>query len=666
MRTLTYALSCSLLAISSHELTAADAVEVRYVERTYQVTTAEAGARRAKPGEGDRKPGNYAIRGTKQTNPETITTIELDNGLVTAVIAPAWGARLLRVTDNHTGVDYFEVRDEIQGFMPFQAGGVKASFPFFEHGMPLHHQAGHRVVSHDDGSVSVAMDLRFSHYTHPRHATRYGAFSDEILSVVVTLEPDSALVTWAQRKDNPNDLPRGDRFWNLACFPQALIGEEVEQQRRDGSTRMRFQSDRAAMQAETEFLFPANWVVDHGPTTVHTSPHWSALDNWEVSHFAIDVAAPFVGAWYPNEHISRLRIDQDGERIAAKLYTAYWATMVEQWGGIGDVFEHPGLLQPGHQPVQFEQAFWIAQNLSGPVTWADRQVALHIADDRVEVQAPQDGQAEVIDATGAIIASGPVGPHTALAGTGDTSRLIIRIDGETVLEQGFPLERPAPARDTTTPPAIMATFERLAGPNPYRIESESFGSNEGMPNALHAGTHIRKVTAEHDRTEALSLARAAYRIGMLAEAERVCGLFAGPEADLLLGLIAWERGTDHDFGSAGWQADWLRSLRACRAGDTSGALAAVDRYLAQVPNAWYPRLARSWWAQDTAAARTLAAENPASPEAQVVLELLGEAADYTSLIEGNQGATEHVARFRALITDGSWAPMPRFPLETNP
>ena len=118
-------LSGTLLGVMAGNLNAAD-VDVREVERTYQVTTAEFGARRAKPGEGDAKPGNYAIKGTKQTNPQTVTTIELDNGLITAVIVPEWGGRLLRVTDNQTGAEYFQVREEIR-VHAIQAGGVKAS-----------------------------------------------------------------------------------------------------------------------------------------------------------------------------------------------------------------------------------------------------------------------------------------------------------------------------------------------------------------------------------------------------------------------------------------------------------------------------------------------------------------------------------------------------------
>ena len=251
-------------------------------------------------------------------------------------------------------------------------------------------------------------------------------------------------------------------FWNLASFPQERIGEEVQIERK-GKIRTRFQSDEKAMRAATTILFPANWVVDHGPTTVHTSPHWSNLENWRVSHFAIEMAAPFVGAWYPKENISRLRIDEQGqERIAAKLYSDYWCTMVEHWGGIGDVFEHPGRLQPGHDPVEFTQGYWIAQNLSGPVSWADNNIALYIKGEIIEVQS-RSYQADIIDASGKTIATGAIGPHSKLSASGDSSRVIIRLDGEIVLDQVFPLQ-PIPAKDTTVPDHIQDTFQFLTAP----------------------------------------------------------------------------------------------------------------------------------------------------------------------------------------------------------
>lgn len=637
-------------------------VAVRVVQRTYTVETAESGARGAKPGEGATKPGHYPVRGTHQRNEETVEVVELDNGLITAVVCPAWGGRLLRVTDNSTGVDYFQVREIIQDYMPWQAGGVKASFPFFEHGLPLRIPAGWRVVRGADGSATVAMDLRFTDRNSPADALRYGGFSDEILTVCVTVAPETTLVTWQQRKDNPNPLPRGDRLWNLVCFPQQWIGVETEEPTKDGGVRRKRVADQEAMRDATRMLFPATWVTDHGPTSVHTSPHWSALENWEVSHFAVEIAAPFVGAYYPQEPVplNRLRIHQPEPRAAAKLYTAFWADMVEHWGGIGDVFEHPGILRPGHAPVAFAHAFWITQGL-GEVVWADTEVAVSITDDRVQVQTPRTvAAATVTGVGGAVIAQGACGPHTVLTGHGDHRHLRIEIDGRVVLDRAFPLERPVPAKDTLVPPHIQAIFATLSAANPYRLESESFGRNEGMPGATDAAQAITTITAASDPVQALSIARAAHRLGLLDEVVRVAQWFPGPEADLLLGLVATERNQDSDFGSAGWEADWLRALRHRRLGDTTAAVKAVDRYVSQVPDAWYPRLAAAYWQDDIALARTLAASHPASPEAQLVLQLLGDADALDDLIRQRPEASRQCDRFRRMLVDGIWSPMPRY------
>jgi hypothetical protein len=317
------------------------------------------------------------------------------------------------------------------------------------------------------------------------------------------------------------------------------------------------------------------------------------------------------------------------------------------------------VLQPGHAPVHFTQGYWITQGI-GKVAWADRNCAIAIDGDRISLLTPQRHQARILAADGSVIAEGPVGPHTALVGSGDSSQLVIELDGSQVLSQTFPLDRPEPSKETETPERITAILNSLAGPNPHRIEAESFGANEGTPNALSAPAEAAKISADSDPVLAISLARACYRIGVLDQVARISALFPGPDADLLTGLLAMEAGESTDFGSAGWQVDWLRALNFRADGKPDQAIAAVDRYLAEVPDAWYPRLARAAWAKDASAATKLAMENPASPEAQLVLEFLGLAGESKRLLAGNPDAEAHLNRFRAMVETGAWAPMTRF------
>jgi hypothetical protein len=175
----------------------------------------------------------------------------------------------------------------------------------------------------------------------------------------------------------------------------------------------------------------------------------------------------------------------------------------------------------------------------------------------------------------------------------------------------------------------------------------------------------RTLAAGGDPVRALSVARAAYRLGDLTNAARIAKLYPGAEADFVLGLVAWEKGEDVDFAAAGVESNYHRAMLAVRKGDTKGAIALLDALIAAQPTAYYPRLMRAFLAKDVRGAQALADENPGSPEAQLVLELLGvkgAQAEKDALLKNNPTAAEQVARFADQITKGAWAPVPRFPL----
>lgn len=672
---------CPLL-LACAGLAAADPVAWRVETMTFPVEIGDTGRRGSKEANPD---GYYPVRPSLHVVQKSVEVVVVSNEFVEAWICPAWGARLLRARDRKTGADYFGWKEPLEGRLAWTPGGVKASFPFFEHGLHLEQPAGWRVVTGADGSVTVAMDLRFTQFQEPRDSLRYGRYGDESLAIAVTIAPGSSAIRWWQRKDNPNPLPRGDRFWNDAAFPCPVItrpamvrdkktGQEVEKQ----------VPDQAALEAAVRFIFPARWVVDHGPSQVHTSPHWSAPLNWNVSHFSIDAPYGFSGGWYPGERINRLRINDTapGRGPATKLWNSPGAAMFEIWGGEGIVFEKPGALQPAWKPVAFSHRFWIAQGI-GEVDWADDDLALAIEDDGVGIVASRPLSITVDDGAGRALGAGPVGPHTVLT-VPPAQRVRVRAGERVLLDRAFPLDRPVPAKETPVPAEIQAAFAALVAPDPQYLEKQCVARNEGQPGLTDAIGVAKGLLADPAAAAAnldkmfglngvgafvgkpelaLSLARACQRLGQLDLAAQLCARAPGPEADLVLGLIALERGEATDFGAAGIEADPLRALARIRAGDRPGAVALVDRHLARVPDAWYPRLWRALWTQDAAAAGALAAENPASPEAQFVLKELGRPNDFDRLVAGNPHADVHCALFAAQALRGEWKPLPRYPVK---
>ncbi|MFM2092407.1 MAG: hypothetical protein RLZZ127_2896, partial [Planctomycetota bacterium] len=536
-----------------------------------------------------------------------------------------------------------------------------------EHGTGLRVPAGWRTVTRPDGAVVVAMDMRFSGNTTPGDIDRYGRYGDEPLTTMVVVRPGSSAVEWIQRKDNPNPTPRSDRMWNDASFPLPVIPKTVtEIDKKTKEPVPKQVQDTDAVDKVFSFLFPARWVVDHGPTQVHTSPHWSAPTNWNISHFAVDAPYRFAGGWYQAENLNRLRINdtEPGKGPGVKLWTAPGPDMFEVWGGEGWVFEYPGDLQPAWKPTAFSHRFWIAQGI-GQADIANDLVAAGVEGTAFTLVASRTGTAVVRDGTGAEVARGPIGPHTVLAGAFDGKRLVVSLDGAPALDQGFPLDRPVPAKDIPVPAEHQRMFERLkadAAPGGDRFyERQCYGRNQGQPGIVNAMEQFAKHTVKNGQTG--SLATVAFRLGELEHAERLAKLADDGEGDLVLALIALEQGRAPDFGRAGWQADVLRALVARKAGDTAKAVALVKGYLAKVPDAWYPRLFLAAWSTDTALAKALADENPASPEAQLVLQLLSQPAELDQTLRGRPEAIAELAVFRDQVERGIWRPVPRYPQE---
>jgi hypothetical protein len=597
--------------------------------------------------------GFYPIRdpATKrpvmQARDQAVDVVVLNNGLVEAWVAPAWGARLLRARDLKTGVDYFRWSDDepVQNHLPWSLpGGVKASFPFFEHGTHLEQPAGYRIVRGDDGSVTVAMDTRFTQYTSPAERQRYGRFADESLAVWVTLRPGSSVVEWNQRKDNPNPLPRAERFWNDTLYPVDRPTVKTTVKNKEGVEEEKRVTDMEKLRAGTKIIYPARWVTDHGPTALHTSPHHSALDNWNISHFAIDAPYGFVGVYDVATRTNRLRINDD-RGMAAKAYTNPGTTFIEHWGGVGYVFEKPGALRPAHEPVAFTHWFWTPQGI-GEASFANRDVAVAVDGRRFELVTSAAMPVVVKDASGNTVAQGDAGPHAIVRGEFDGTRLIVSSADRVLMDQTFPLDRPTPVKDTPVPPEIKKKYDEIVAS--ASLEGEMISHNEGVPRAL-----------DGIKTNP----RLAYRFGKFDEALRLIDGQDDADAAYLRGLIAWEKGEAADFSNAGWQAGYMRALQAIQKSDTAGAVGHVDEYLKHVPMAWYPRLAKAFWSGDTAAARSLAEENPASPEAQLVLKLLGEPNDLDALLKNNPDADKHVALFESQLTKGQWQHLPRYPVE---
>jgi hypothetical protein len=281
---------------------------------------------------------NYLVRPApadssgRKTNPNlagktsyTTDAVILENEYLKAVVLPEFGARLPRVTYKSPARDLFRVSDTLEDGPPWSAGGMEFSFPFYEYGRHMDEGAGWRIVNNGDGSVTVAMDMRFSQYAG--ETQRYGRFSCLRQAISVTLRPGTSMVEYVSRIDNRLPLRHGFRLWSVASLPR---------------------------EAGAHILWPVGAATDGGASAMRAWPTWddtdhSVLDSWGTSSFALDMQGDWAGVYYPGADANHLIMAPRCTVPGTRLYVPDKASdkKIEIWHGSNPLFEHPGhFLQP--------------------------------------------------------------------------------------------------------------------------------------------------------------------------------------------------------------------------------------------------------------------------------------------------------------------------------
>lgn len=583
---------------------------------------------------------------------ERYTRIVIDNGLIRVVIAPELGLRVLAAWDlSVPGEDPVPFFDGQGGTVLTNswlkgAGGVEPSFPYYESGTSTVHQGGgYRIVENADGSVTVAMNMRMDHRQTEMDMGFLGKYGDRPLSGMVTVRPGSNLFEITYRAENHNPTRRSDRIWNNTFFP-------------GGATEAIFPVYYAADHCLRDY-----WVVDGNPTNSHASD------------FGLFPRYPFSGMWYADEEVNRLRISDPETAPGLKLYDQLWQEYYEIWGSTNTIFEGPEDFVREYEPLELTQCNYVTRGLS-KVAYADRHIA---------VSLPQSGRFEMIATRPAtvtvrgldgetLVEQAPIGPRTAVTGA-FTDGIEVEFDGMTV----FRGELPVPlSRDTAGLGALRESARLSWGDGGHRnselmgeqafqyarnIELEDLGS-KWWTLSTFAVAFLQVSEGQKpsvSREAALSAANTCYKLGRLDRA-RIWASLANfkektPEADYLLGLIAWERGQAVDWGEAGVLANYHRALTAIREGDRARAVELLSAYVKEFPDAYRPRLALAYLTRDLHAAIRLSMENPGSPEALAVLNELGyapAAADLQTLVDTRTGSDVALDDFMKEITEGVW------------
>ncbi len=569
-----------------------------------------------------------------------IPMVTLSNALIEVKVAPTLGMRVVNAVDLKTGLSfsgssaprYYE-KQPFQDVIGWTAGYQELSFPYFEHGVGVRQSAGFRTIEHDDGSVTVAMNMRFTEHQHPRHMARYGRYSQRSVSIWVTLRPGESRYSATYRLDNPNPLRRSERMWtNILMEAEKYDGEHV--------------------------IYPVGYIMPHMGGWAKPFYAEGGQRSWRgVSHFGLYSEYEFCGVYSPRRDNNCLIITPSDTAPGMKLYTTKApGGFLEFWTGSTTLFEYPGRFVDPYEPVEYRLDFYNVQGI-GRVDFANRDVAIAEEDGSFAIVCPRSGSAKVTDGAGKTLAEGKVGPHTPLKGSYD-KRLVVTVDGRQVADVTFPLTY----KDTQR---RHGDVKALGGK--YRIELEEISNHRGQARSWHGireAEKLLKQDADLDKELLLSYANCCYRYGRFDLAERLLERIGStPGADHLRGLIAWERGEKVDFGQAGPDSYYHRALLAIQDGKEGQAIDWLEKLIAKRPEVYRPRLVLAYLKEDREAAGKLAMENPASPEAQLVLAKLGvDGAEkaWKSLVEENPGASEQVKAFGLELTEGKWSHIKRY------
>jgi len=583
------------------------------------------------------------------------TKVTLENRFLRISVAPQLGMRVLNAIDKLTGESLSgstnPLKYEVDPFTQHKiwtAGYLEHSFPYFEHGMFVRQPAGYRIVQSGDGATSIAMNCRFSHWQHPRHMARHGNYSDRSLSVIVTLRPGERRYTITTRVENPNPLARSERLWTN----HHLHAEGYDRK---------------------NIIFPAGYVSSHDvwwaqPFTIKPFLAKGGEANYRdksMNHslFATFSEHDFAGIYLPSRNFNSLIIRDHRECPGLKLYSGKDG-FLELWVGTTTLFEHPGGFVSPYEPVSYTVNYYAANGI-GRVDYATRNFAIAADDGKFRLTAPAPAAVRVRNLIGEILAEGRVGPEIKpLTGTTDYP-LMVEVNGAPPQEVTLPLQ----FRDMSH---LKGDLRSKGGTHRYELEEMSNTAKEKTLRDALPATNEWLEQPDPDGKKGLSLARACYRLGHFQLTQQILDrLPESGESDYLKALIDWESGKSGvHFGAAGTDSYYMRALDQIGQGNLDAAEEWLQRLIAVRPRVYRPRLMLAWLTRDSASINQLIEENPASPEALLVAELLGDPAaakEKDKLLQNNPDASLQVELFRNELLDGKWSHIPRYtPTKPHP
>ncbi len=630
----------------------------------------------------------------KRAGRRTFQLVTLENRYLRLEICPELGGPVVRAVHKPTGQDLFFFEGKAKDWIPFWESGVKANFPFHEHGIRTHDQpASHRIVRAEHGAVTVAMYMTFHRFDGPENRWQQGRFSNMTLSQHVTLAPGEAGFDVTYRIFNAAPWKQGRRFWNDAFFPKHHTKRGVVQG-----------NDKPPGRSDAELIYPVAWISGHNADKLRRFDQADVrVADYKARHvslFAWDTAGPFAGVWYPAARVNRLRIADPARAPGAKFYFqperwtgkghhGHMRNFIELWGGTDHVFEGvENWIDPG-EAFELTHRFAMTTGI-GRADFANRHAAIALETGGEQPQLQIELLAEqpelVVRLGDRVVARHPATrPGQAVtvdlpAGTDLPARIVLSAGRRVLLDASLPVQ----IDDG------RAGHEAIAAASARTPQGE-----ERAGSAMTWGRHYRNALGARGYPDpSVARGRLLYRDGQLAKAVETlagaCRQTDDPEGWYLLGRALLDLGRTDRARTA--LAAAVQGKQTCPAAHLPLAVLALgdenrdaarrhlDALLQARPKHWQGHRLRAWIAAtdstpDPQRAAGLVDEDPADPialwiytqalaaggtdadgEPDPAPDRATEAGTALAGLLTEPGAKARLSRFRALTTGRMPAP----------
>lgn len=295
------------------------------------------------------------------SGPQSLPMVTLSHGLFEVDILPEQASVVSRVR-NRDGMDWFYFEERIKDWIPWWESGVKASFPFMEHGIRERQPSAWQVIRPTNQSLRYSSWMEFSRHHSLKESVQFGRHSNMILEQDVEVRANDPRLRITYRVTNPMPYRQGLQCWNDAFWPRYHHPKGIVQ----GNVKISYPDD-------AELFGDMDWASDHlGQKFQSFNPkkhNPRSPGKYAYSFFIWDVQEGWTGVYYPSVDVARIRLVDPKKAPGTKWW---WRTpggqddvnhnFIEMWGGTDHVFEGvERWLAPGHQ----WEATWTYLTLEG-------------------------------------------------------------------------------------------------------------------------------------------------------------------------------------------------------------------------------------------------------------------------------------------------------------